>query len=511
MIHHSCCRLPFPGHWIGSWLVLALAVSSPLLAAPKAGDVNIKKLSVTTPDGGAVEFELGTLHVPENRNDPRSRIIGVGFARFRGLGPTGAPPTFHLPGGPGGSYVSGMNLTKGDPAARKLNERQAADLERYRRQGDVVYVDQRGCTELGERLTFTYQLAEKPLTEPGSMARETAEFVAAARAAVADAAARKIDLAGYTIIECAADVNDLRRALGYERVVLIGQSFGGQWSFATMRRHPGIVARAVISGVEPLDCGYDMPSHIYASMRRQWQAVEREPAFERYLPPGGMAAAVREIVRRLEKAPLQVSFKDESSGRTLAVTLGRDDFRPGNPAGILAIYHGHYEAWARNVARQRRARTTTIELIGPLIDTALAVTPARRHLLRTDPAIAVLGEWNFDDYMATEDIWPTEDVGDEFRSEVINPTPVLFVQGDWDTSTPMENLVHVQPFFPNSRTVLVHQGQHGAYARVRETLPEATAAIMEFIRTGNTTNLPVQVTVPPPALDAPAFPPPAGR
>lgn len=52
---------------------------------------------------------------------------------------------------------------------------------------------------------------------------------------------------------------------------------------------------------------------------------------------------------------------------------------------------------------------------------------------------------------------------------------------------------------------------HGAYARVRETLPEATAAIMEFIRTGSTTNLPVQVTVPAPAFDAPKFPVPAQR
>jgi hypothetical protein len=234
--------------------------------------------------------------------------------------------------------------------------------------------------------------------------------------------------------------------------------------------------------------------------------VERDPAFQPYLPAGGIAGAVREIVRRLEKAPLQVTFKDETSGQNVTVTLGRDDFRPGNPAGILAIYHGQYEAWAKNTVRQRRARPATFELIGPLIDTALAVTPARRHLLRTDPAIAVLGEWNFDAYMAMEDIWPTADVGDEFRTEVLNPTPVLFVQGDWDTSTPMENLVHVQPFFPNSRVILVHQGQHSAYARVRETLPEATAAIMDFIRTGNTTNLPVQVTVPAPTFPAPTFP-----
>lgn len=491
-----------------TWAVICacLCLFAPSLRAAK---VTLETRTVALPDGTPVEYELGTLHVPENRHDPASRSISVGFARFRALAPTGAPPTFHLPGGPGGSYIGGMNLTKAEPAARKLNERQAADLQRYRQVGDVVYVDQRGYSQLGERLIHSYEIPAKPLGEAGSLARETAEFVAAAKAAVADHAKKGIDLRGYTVIECAADVNDVRRELGYERITLIGQSFGSQWSFAIMRLHPGIVARAVLSGVEPLDCGYDMPSHIYASMRRHWQAVERDPAFQPYLPPGGIAGAVREIVRRLEKGPLQVTVTEKSGG-TATVTLGRDDFRPGSPAAILAIYHGRYESWAQDVIRQRRARKGSIDpLIGPLIDTGLAVTPDRRNLLRTDPAIAVLGEWNFDDYMATEEIWPTADVGDEFRREVRNLTPVVFVHGDWDTSTPMENLLHVQPYFPNSHTVLVHQGQHSAYARVRETLPEATAAIMEFIRTGATANLPVQVTVPAGKFAAPDFPVPA--
>lgn len=283
--------------------VWAVACAGLLLLSPslRAAKITLETRTVALPDGSTVEYELGTLHVPENRNDPASRTIGVGFARFRALAPTGAPPTFHLPGGPGGSYVRGLTLTKADPAARKLSERQAADLKLYRQIGDVIYVDQRGCSDLGEDLVYAYDIPAKPLNQPGSMARETAEMVEASKAAVADNAKKGIDLRGYTVIECAADVNDVRRELGYERITLIGQSFGSQWSFAIMRLHPDIVARAVLSGVEPLDCGYDMPSHIYASMRRQWQAVEREAAFKPYLPAGGIAGAVSEIARRLER------------------------------------------------------------------------------------------------------------------------------------------------------------------------------------------------------------------
>jgi hypothetical protein len=63
-------------------------------------------------------------------------------------------------------------------------------------------------------------------------------------------------------------------------------------------------------------------------------------------------------------------------------------------------------------------------MIGPLIDTSLGVTPKREYLLRTDAGTEFLGHWNFDSYLATADIWPTEDVGDEFRTEVVSHIPV---------------------------------------------------------------------------------------
>src|SRR5215210_7492419 len=71
----------------------------------QARKVAIEKTSLTTPGTGRLDFELGTIYVPENRADPKSRTIGVGFARFRALKSTGAPPIFLLPGGPGYSFV----------------------------------------------------------------------------------------------------------------------------------------------------------------------------------------------------------------------------------------------------------------------------------------------------------------------------------------------------------------------------------------------------------------------
>lgn len=496
----SICSLAVATQSVG------LQVKPDVPGTRKAGEVVIEPVSLTTPETGEVKFELGTLYVPENRADPNSRIIGVGFARFRALQPSGAPPTFHLPGGPGDSYLRGL----------KQDNRQLArwikHINLYRRVGDMVMVDQRGNSERGEVLKLKYRTAEQPLDQPTSLARATAAFVEGSRAAVAEYEKKGIDLRGYTVKECADDVNDLRRALGYDRITLVGTSFGSQWSFAVMRRHPEIVARALLSGVEPLDYGYDMPSHVFAAVQRMWWEAEKDPRLKPYLPPGGLMTAAREVLRRLDRGPVQVKLSD-----TLAVTVGREDFQrdfprgTNGPAFLLSLYYERYVAWALPMTTGRRSREAETVLIGPLIDTSLGVTPKREHLLRTDAGTEFLGQWNFDSYLTTADIWPTVDVGDDFRNEVVSRIPVVFAQGDWDTSTPVENTLNVAPYFLNGRVLIAEHGGHGVLEPIAEHLPEVMTVLLEFLQTGNTAGVPVRVTLPVPKFAAPDFPPPASK
>jgi hypothetical protein len=42
----------------------------------------------------------------------------------------------------------------------------------------------------------------------------------------------------------------------------------------------------------------------------------------------------------------------------------------------------------------------------------------------------MVGSWNFAADLTTKGDWPTPDAGDAFRRPVLDPTPVLFVQGD---------------------------------------------------------------------------------
>jgi pimeloyl-ACP methyl ester carboxylesterase len=474
----------------------------------KAGEIIIEPASLTTPDGETISFELGTLYVPENRSDPKARIIGVGFARFRPPHATGVPPTFHLDGGPGASFLEGLKPGN--------NKQRMPGIDLYGSIGDVVFIDQRGYSERGDVLKFKYRTIGHPLDRPLSIARESAGYAAMSVAAV-DAFSRKgFDLRGYDIKECADDVNDLRKALAYDQIILVGQSFGSQWSFAVMRRHPEIVARALLMGVEPLDFGYDMPSHVLAAVQRMWWEAEKDPQLKPYLPADGLMGAAREVLRRLEAAPVQVKVKNEKTGETITISLGKEDFqrifateRGGDqPAFVLSLYYGHYDDWAQAALTFRQVREAEEVIIGPLIDTSLGVTPRREYLLRTDPAMEFLGQWDSRSYLETAEIWPSKDVGDEFRNEIVNHIPVVFVEGDWDTSTPIENTLSVAPYFPNGRVLIVEHGKHSALKRIVEDAPEIVTALMEFVRTGNTARLPTRITLPVPKFEVPKFPPP---
>ena len=475
----------------------------------KVGEVVIEQASVMESDGGKVEFDLGTLYVPENRSESKSRPIGVGFARFRALEATEAPPIFLLPGGPGSSFLT--ELKQGSPRLPGM----LRELARQRSVADVVLVDQRGFSPRGDILKYSYRTPALPLDKPGTLARSTAAFKDVAKDAVVEFAKKGIDVRGYTVVECADDVRDLAKALKYPKITLEGGSFGSQWSFAIMRRHPDLVARALLAGVEPLDCGYDMPSHVLASVRRIWWEAEKDERLKPYLPPGGLWAAARDVLRRLERKPVQVTLKgvkDAKTGEAITITLGHEDFQreaflkgPDGPAFVLSAYHERYDAWALATSFARRTRPTEMPLIGPLIDTSLGVTPKRQYLLRTDPACEFLGQWNFDSYLATADIWPTADVGDDFRTEVVNRIPVVFVNGDWDTQTPLENTLGIAPYFPKSHVLIVERGGHGAMNQLSQHQPETMNALVAFLKTGAIEKLPTRVSVPAPRFTAPNF------
>src|SRR5262245_33131185 len=176
--------------------------------------------------------DCGTLVVPENRDNPNSRLIALPVTRVHARSAASGIPIFRLQGGPG---ISNMSFE---------------DASRFDGRHDVVLVGYRGvdgssrldCPEV----VSAREHARDLLTEQAHEA-VAAGFKSCAHRLQNDG----VDLAGYTLPERVDDLDAVRRALGYEQVDLLSESAGTRTAQIYAWRYPKRVHRSVMIGVNP--------------------------------------------------------------------------------------------------------------------------------------------------------------------------------------------------------------------------------------------------------------------
>lgn len=203
-------------------------------AAAAAGEtrtapVEERPCPVTVPAGTT----CGYLLVPERRDVPNSRTIKVGYAVHRAggeapgeaPGQAGAQATVQAPGQAGAQDADPVVYMSGGPGSASLPL--TGLLTRMLPGRDVVVLEQRGgryseprlsCPEIVEGIVDT-------LRTPGPTVDETAAVVRRAGACQSRLESEHVDLRGYRTAEIAADIVDLRAALGYRRWYLFGVSY----------------------------------------------------------------------------------------------------------------------------------------------------------------------------------------------------------------------------------------------------------------------------------------------
>ena len=170
--------------------------------------------------------------MPEDRADPRSRLIALPVTRILARSSHPLAPIFHLNGGPGTT-----NMTF--PQANRL----AA-------QHDVVMVGYRGvdgssvlnCPEVTAALENSADYLGK-----ASLSAYSQAFASCAKRLERSG----VDLAGYTLAEQADDIEAARVALGYKRIDLLSESAGTRLAMIYPWMYPNSVDRSAMIGVNP--------------------------------------------------------------------------------------------------------------------------------------------------------------------------------------------------------------------------------------------------------------------
>jgi len=236
-----------------------------------AGQLTMHPCTYPT-ENGAYRADCGTLVVPENRADPRSRLIALPVTRILARSSHPLAPLFHLNGGPGRT-----NMTF--PQANRL----AA-------QHDVVMVGYRGvdgssvlnCPEVTAALENSADFLGK-----ASLSAYSQAFASCAQRLERSG----VDLAGYTLEEQADDIEAARVALGYQRIDLLSESAGTRLGMIYSWMYPNSVDRSVMIGVNP-------PGNFIYSGAEIDQGIERYSALCAQQPAcrartGNLAASIQ--------------------------------------------------------------------------------------------------------------------------------------------------------------------------------------------------------------------------
>jgi pimeloyl-ACP methyl ester carboxylesterase len=186
------------------------------------------------------QTKCGFIEVRESRRNPTDRTIKLAVLVVKNTsGKANTTANMILNGGPGGSS-QGTIFALGEPGY----------LNTYAGQFDLIFFDQRGSNQSQPRLECpSPQTAAARLqtltTRDLSSAQEYEQSIEQSvtndlkcRDALV---AKGYNLNAYNTFENAADVNDIRKALGYKLLNLNGSSYGSYLAQIVLRDYPSVV------------------------------------------------------------------------------------------------------------------------------------------------------------------------------------------------------------------------------------------------------------------------------
>jgi len=412
------------------------------------------------------ETECGTLIVPENRNDPLSRLIALPVKRIPASGDAPAEPIFWLTGGPG---TSNMAYSR---------------VEWFQENHDIVLVGYRGVdgsVSLGCPEIDAAMRSGKPMMSRESMAEQSEAAAVCAERLTAEG----IDLDGYTVLEVVDDVEAARRALGYDRINLESGSYGTRLAQIYTWRYPDRVHRNAMVAVNP-------PGRFW------WDGAILEQQIQRYSDLCAEDAYCSSRTENLE-ASIQTAL-DNMPKRWLTFRVDRDAVLFATFMGLystngvastfdiwLAAADGDYSGMAMVTAAMNYMLPTDFawgESASKALSADYDFDPTADYVAEVTPDPYLLGSPGSTMGWAAAGSWPANKIPDEYRTAQPSSIETLMLSGTLDVSTPTQNARNqLLPFLENGEQVVLSEFAHTGDLYYLQ--PEATRHLLKtFFLTG---------------------------
>jgi pimeloyl-ACP methyl ester carboxylesterase len=404
----------------------------------------------TLTDEGKIEQEKrhftsdsGTISVPENRNNPSSRTIHLPVLRVRATGDHPTEPIFWFGGGPG---LSNMGTFRYDYFM--LNHDQV--MVGYRGVDGSVSLD---CPEV----VRTLKEADDVLTD------ETLGKVGDAYGAcLARLKNDGVDVEGYTSLEVVEDVDAVRRALGYEKINILSESYGTRLAYLYAVKYPQRVHRMVMISANPPGRFVWDPRQADELLRHYADLWSQDPEVSERCPD--LIAAIRKVNQDMPRRWLFFSIHPGNVKLAAnAFLLERENAAKIFDAYCAAANGDASGLWLISFASQY----IFPEMLNWGESASKAVSAdydsTRDYLSEMLPSDAVMGAplgrflWG----PAEQRQWSIKLIPEEYRQLQYSDVQTLILSGSLDISTPAENAARdIVPYFKNSQQITLAEMGH---------------------------------------------------
>ena len=442
---------------VGSFILCAGVVAQQTTEVPQ--------LTIETEETDSGRISRGHFTVWENRQARSGRQLELELVILHANGDDPQPdPVFFLVGGPG------------QGAATIWTRMQNAWMRADR---DIVLVNQRG-TGGSNRLMLPTQMTDnlqdylEPIIRPESIDAAIEEL------------GKQADLRMYSTCDAMDDLNDLRMALGYDKVNLMGGSYGTRAAMVYIRRHEDSVRTAILNGVAPIEFTnplFHAASAQYA-LDKIFDRVESNETYRNAFP--GLREKFDEIMARFDGGPIPVEITVVDSGEKVTLQLSRDAFASSLryqmyymdtsrqvPLLLWRAWEGDFKPFVINSIQRNRALSQSIAL-GMLLSVTAAEDVARIDAADiprlTDNTF--LGDTRVRRQIENCRNWPRSELPDNYGDPVRSDVPVLILSGEIDPVTPPSWGELCANNFPNSLHI-VAPAAHGVGGDCIESIQQA--------------------------------------
>jgi pimeloyl-ACP methyl ester carboxylesterase len=385
--------------------------------------------------------ECGYLTVHEDHSNATSPFIRIAVAVVKSDSPQPRPdPIVYLDGGPGGSTLETAHLVF------------EGWLGPFAQERDVILFDQRGIGKSEPALDCkALNNAFRQSVEQDIRREALADLNVTALTGCHAQLSERHDLSDYNSAQSAADLNELREALGYAEWNLYGISYGTRLALTAMRDHPQGI-RSVI-----LDSSYPAEADLYADIIPNAQRAF-DTLFAGCAASSSCSSAFPDLesvfyglIDKLNAQPAELDVTNKGTGETVHAKLNGDLFVssvfsslydagsiPFLPSMIYAANNGNQEvlkaflgdlwftfdsiSWGMHYSVQCSEEVPFGS--GEAYEAAAAAHPRIRYAFDTQPITRICQVWSVTPADPRENQPITSDI------------PTLVLAGEYDPITP---------------------------------------------------------------------------